>query len=123
VYPAEVEAILIASLLSIIAALLPTMALVLPDDRPSDRLNPAYWAMILPICAWAYGLVGFSPWALRLVNPALWLGAAIALAVLAVTELRGYAIVWWAIAAALALGASTVGFIAFRKSALHGDLV
>ncbi len=64
---------MIAAVGAMIAAVVSTMMIVLPEDRSGDRQNPLYWAAILPLLAWAYGLAGFSGWAVRLVGPALFL--------------------------------------------------
>jgi hypothetical protein len=107
---------IVAAVICMIVAAVAGLGLLLPDNRSGDRSNPVYWMVILPLGVWAYGLTGFSDWALRLVRPALVVGPVVCVVVAGVAIANGRGVVLPGVALGLALMAGGLGLVLFGKS-------
>ena len=58
-----------ALILAAIATTLAALDVLLAPSRNTDRSNPLYWAILLPVIWWATALWSFSPWAARTMRP------------------------------------------------------
>lgn len=58
-----------ALILAAIATTLAALDVLLAPSRNTDRSNPLYWAILLPVIWWATALSSFSPWAARTMRP------------------------------------------------------
>jgi hypothetical protein len=109
---------IIAAVVCMIAGVVAGLGSLLPNDRSVDRSNPAYWVIILPLGVWAYGLTGFSAWALRLVRPALVVGPAVCGIAVVIEAADGRGVLLSGVALVLAVLAGAAGLIWFRRSPL-----
>ena len=64
----------VALLAGLAAAAMPVLAatyIMVPHGYVASRGNPLYWLIMLPVVYWAWGIMSFDPWAVRLLAPLL----------------------------------------------------
>jgi hypothetical protein len=93
--------------------------MVLPDQRSADRASIGYWLIIVPVAWWGAELAGYTPWAVRFLQPAAFGASLTGLAVLALSLQRPGASGLMFGAAVGSLVLSAAGVLRFRSSMLR----
>jgi hypothetical protein len=105
---------MLAALAACVPATLGWVGVLIDPAAGPHRASPVFWLIVLPLAAWAYGLVGFSIWALRLLRPIL-LAAPLAAAVACAVAVRGgQDPTWWIVGTAASILLGAAGLVLLR---------
>lgn len=109
------------AIVSVLAAVLALLGLVISGGQAEARANPLYWLILLPVAWWGGGLSGFGARQVRLMTPAIILAPLLAAMCLAIAARRGEVLVPWSIATLIAFAGATASRFFYGKSLLKRE--
>jgi hypothetical protein len=109
------------AILSVLAATLALLGLVVTGGQAEARGNPIYWLILAPVAWWGGGLSGFGARQVRLMMPAVIVAPLLAVACLAIAYTRGETITLWAVATVVAIITALACRIFYDRSLLKRE--
>ena len=110
-----------ALLLAAIVTTLAVLDVLLTPARDTDRSNPLYWAILLPVAWWGTAISSFSPWAARTMRPAAVVIPLVCVAILFVVIRSGGAFVLTLVALLIAVAGSGICLLFLPRSLLQRE--
>lgn len=110
-----------ALILAAIAATLEILDVLLAPSRGTDRTNPLYWALLLPVAWWGTAISSFSPWAARTMRPAAIVIPLVCVVVLLFVIQSGGALALTLVALLIAVAGSGICLLSLPRSLLQRE--
>ena len=106
---------------ALISAAMPVLAatfILVPHGHLAARSSPLYWLLMAPLALWAWGVISFSAWAIRLLTPVLVAAPLLAAALSVISDpSHGDAVALWSLTA-ISVALSVLGGVALSRSPL-----
>lgn len=109
---------LLAGLASAAMPVLSATFIMVPHGYMVSRGNPLYWLLMLPVAYWAWGIMSFDPWAIRLLAPLLIIAPIMDILIVVYSGMSGDDLTALRVLAFLSIIFSIGGVIALSKTPL-----